>query len=74
MTPTCKHKKGDKVIVEAAKVLGRSYSWVYVRLPKLAKKDTYLDRGVIYIRKAGIDRLAVMSVRAPRLGRPKKHV
>lgn len=50
-------KDGDIMIQDAARRLNRSYTWVYYRLPELGK-NTYRYKGVIFIRAAGLDRVA----------------
>lgn len=68
----------DLQIPEVAKRLGRSYSWVYERLVRLALEDCYRYRresGVesLYIRESGFRKLEDMHARAPRgRGRPRK--
>lgn len=67
-------EKGDLQIARIAKQLGRSYSWVYVRLAELGKENVFKYKGVIFIRPAGFDKLAIMSAKAPKRGRPRAAV
>lgn len=62
---------GDLPIARVARRLGRSYSWVYSRRDKIGRENLYRYKGVIFIRPAGFDALAVMSARAPKRGRPR---
>lgn len=64
-------KKGDLQIARVATVLKRSYSWVYTRRGKIGRDNVFKYKGVIFIRPAGFDKLAAMSARAPKRGRPK---
>jgi len=61
----------DLTIVKAAKLLSRSYSWVYSRLKELGRDNTIRHKGVIFIRSRGFDKLAALSARAPKRGRPR---
>ena len=64
-------KKGDLQIARVAEHLGRSYSWVYTRTGQIGKDNVFKYKGVIFIRSAGFEKLAVMSARAPKRGRPR---
>ena len=64
-------KKDDVTIPQAAKMIERSYSWVYARLVDIGRSNVVRYKGVIFIRAAGLDKLAAMSARAPKRGRPK---
>lgn len=66
---------GDLPIAKVAEKLGRSYSWVYTRREQLGREHVFRYKGVIFIRPAGFDKLAIMSARAPkRAGRPRLNV
>ena len=64
-------RKGDLQIARAAVLLERSYSWVYTRRTKIGRENVFKYKGVIFIRPAGFDKLAAMSARAPKRGRPR---
>ena len=65
-------KPGDLPIARIAAQLHRSYSWVYARLEEVGRENVFRYKGVIFIRPPGFDRLAVLSARAPKHGRPPK--
>jgi len=67
-------KKGDLPIARVASQLGRSYSWVYARRDRIGRENVFKYKGVIFIRPAGFDKLAAMSARAPKRGRPRVDV
>ena len=67
-------KKGDLQIARVARLLKRSYSWVYTRRGKIGRDTVFKYKGVIFIRPTGFDKLAAMSARAPKRGRPKMMV
>lgn len=64
-------RNGDLPIARVATHLGRSYSWVYSRRDQIGRENVFKHKGVIFIRPAGFDRLAAMSARAPKRGRPR---
>ncbi len=64
-------KDGDLPIARVAALLERSYSWVYTRRDKIGRENVFRYKGVIFIRPAGFDKLAAMSARAPKRGRPR---
>lgn len=66
-------KPGDLPIARVADRLGRSYSWVYTRRARIGRDNVYRYKGVIFIRPDGFDKLAVMSARSPKRGRPRGH-
>lgn len=64
-------KEGDLQVARAAKMLGRSYSWVYTRRTQIGRNNVFKYKGVIFIRPAGFEKLAAMSAKAPKRGRPR---
>ena len=64
-------RKGDLQVAKVAKLLKRSYSWVYTRRTQIGRDNVFKYKGVIFIRSAGFDKLAVMSAKAPKRGRPR---
>lgn len=64
-------RKGDLQIARAAKMLGRSYSWVYTRRMQIGRTNVFKYKGVIFIRPVGFEKLAAMSAKAPKRGRPR---
>lgn len=65
-------KPGDLPIAQVARKLSRSYSWVYQRRDQVGRENIFRYKGVIFIRPPGFDRLAILSARAPKHGRPPK--
>jgi hypothetical protein len=64
-------KEGDLQVARAAKMLGRSYSWVYTRRTQVGRTNVFKYKGVIFIRPVGFEKLAAMSAKAPKRGRPR---
>lgn len=64
-------KPGDLTISKAAKLLKRSYSWVYTHLKDLGRDQTVRYKGVIFIRAKGFEKLAAKSALSPKRGRPR---
>ena len=64
-------RKSDLQVARAAKMLGRSYSWVYTRRTKIGRDNVFKYKGVIFIRPAGFEKLAAMSAKAPKRGRSR---
>ena len=64
-------RKGDLQISQIAKLLKRSYTWVYARRAKIGRDNVFKYKGVIFVRPAGFEKLAAMSAKAPARGRPR---